>query len=152
MPSFSKTKILPHSAEKIYKLVMDIEKYPEFLPWCKNAKITKVISAENLQADLLISFKGFFEKYSSNVIHLQNDNYYKVNVCAISGPFKNLENSWKISAIDEENCEVDFFIEFEFSSIFLGKMIGMIFEKATEKMMDAFEERARGIGGNFPLE
>jgi len=145
MPSFSKTKILPHSAEKIYKLVMDIEKYPEFLPWCKNAKITKVISDENLQADLLIHFKGFFEKYSSNVIHSKSDDTYEVNVRAISGPFKNLENLWKISKIDEKNCEVDFFIEFEFNSIFLGKMIGMIFEKATEKMMDAFEERARKI-------
>ncbi len=145
MPSFSKTKILSHSAEKIYKLVMDIEKYPEFLPWCKNAKITKVISDENLQADLLINFKNFFEKYSSNVVHSKNGDVYEVNVKAISGPFKNLENRWKISKIDEENCQVDFFIEFEFNSIFLGKMIGMIFEKATEKMMDAFEERAKKI-------
>ncbi len=145
MTSFIKTKILPHNADKIYKLVMDIEKYPEFLPWCKNAKITKIISDENLQADLLIHFKGFFEKYSSNVIHSKNDNMYEINVRAISGPFKNLENVWKISKIDEENCEVNFFIEFEFNSFFLGKMIGMIFEKACEKMMDAFEERAKKI-------
>ena len=145
MHSFSKSKALPHNAKKIYELVMDIEKYPEFLPWCKNAKITRKISDENLQADLLIHFKGFFEKYSSNVIHSKNDDVYEVNVKAISGPFKNLENRWRITKIDEENCQVDFFIEFEFNSIFLGKMIGMIFEKATEKMMDAFEERAKKI-------
>lgn len=145
MPSLNRTKILPHNAKKIYDLVMDIEKYPEFLPWCKNARITKVISENNLQADLLINFKNFFEKYSSNVVHTQNGDVYEVNVKAISGPFKNLENRWKILKIDEENCQVDFFIEFEFNSIFLGKMIGMIFERATEKMMDAFEERAKKI-------
>ena len=144
MPSLTQSKTLPHSSRAIYELVMDIEKYPEFLPWCRSAKITEKISDENLQADLLINFKNFFEKYSSDVRHGKNSqNHYFVDVVAIKGPFKSLVNKWEIREISEEKCEVEFFIEFEFNSIFLMKLLGGFFEKAAEKMMAAFEERAR---------
>lgn len=143
MPSLTQKKILPHSAQNMFELVMDIEKYPDFLPWCKAAKITKIISDKNLEADLLINFKSFLEKYSSNVEHgKNNDGSYYINVVAIRGPFKNLVNRWNFREVAEKKCEVEFFIDFEFSSFLLGKMIGLIFEKAAEKMMDAFEKRA----------
>lgn len=143
MPSLTQTKILPYSASKMHQLVMDIEKYPEFLPWCKQAKIVKKISSQNLHADLLINFKNFFEKYRSDVKHGQNqDSSYFIDVEAIEGPFKKLNNRWKFRDLDNGKCEVEFFIDFEFNSIFLTKMIGFIFEKAAEKMMAAFEERA----------
>jgi coenzyme Q-binding protein COQ10 len=144
MPSLTQTKTLPYSAHSIYQLVMDIEKYPEFLPWCKQAKIIEKISEKNLRADLLINFKNFFEKYRSDVKHGKNDDGFFVDVVAIDGPFKSLVNKWQIS--DSENkksCEVKFFIEFEFNSFFLEKMIGGIFARATEKMMTAFEKRAK---------
>lgn len=146
MPSLTQTKILPHSAKSMYELVMDIEKYPEFLPWCKQAKITEVISEKNLQADLLINFKSFFEKYSSDVQHekIDENNYY-INVVAIRGPFKSLVNKWKFRELENKKCEVEFFIEFEFNSFLLTKMIGAIFERAAEKMMDAFEKRAADL-------
>jgi len=143
MPQLTQLKTIPHPAEKIYELVMDIEKYPEFLPWCKQAKIIKKISEENLHADLLINFKNFFEKYRSDVKHGRSlDGSYFVDVVAIEGPFKKLINRWKFCDLENEKCEVEFFIEFEFNSIFLTKMLGAIFEKAAEKMMTAFEARA----------
>ncbi len=99
---------------------------------------------------MLINFKNFFEKYSSDITHGKSDDVtYYVNVVAIRGPFKNLVNKWKFRELENQKCEVEFFIEFEFNSIFLTKMIGTIFEKAAEKMMSAFEERARNISTNF---
>lgn len=150
MPSLTQFKTLPYSAKKMHDLVMDIEKYPEFLPWCKQAKITETISPNNLHADLLINFKNFFEKYSSDVKHgRHHDGSYFVDVVAVKGPFKNLVNKWKFRDVEnEEKCEVEFFIEFEFNSFFLTKMIGAIFEKAAEKMMAAFETRAQTIYKN----
>ena len=146
MPSLTQTKTLPYSAELIYQLVIDIEKYPEFLPWCKQAKIVRKISDNNLEADLLINFKSFFEKYRSDVKYKKDSQgLYFIDVTAIEGPFKNLTNKWKISPLENGNCEVSFFIEFEFNSIILSKMIGTIFAKATEKMMSAFEERAKNL-------
>lgn len=145
MPEIRKHKILPHGAKEIYSLVMDIEKYPEFLPWAKNAKIVEIISPDNLHADLMIDFKGFLKKYRSDVEHKYQDNIYKIDVHAISGPFKKLYNHWRIKEIDEKSCEVEFYIDFEFNSKFLTKLIGAIFERANEKIMNAFEERAKDV-------
>ncbi len=142
MPSLSEKRILAHKAQKIYDLVMDIEKYPEFLPWCKQAKIIEVISPNNLRADLLVNFKNFFEKYRSDVKHGKEQDVYFIDVVAIEGPFKKLVNKWRIRDLEDGKCEVEFFIDFEFNSIILSKLIGVIFEKATQKMMSAFEERA----------
>ncbi len=143
MPALTQTKTLPYSAQKIYELVMDIEKYPEFLPWCRQAKIIEKISQENLRADLLINFKNFFERYRSDVKHGESRiGEYFVDVVAIEGPFKKLINKWEFRDLENGKCEVKFFIEFEFNSLFLTKMISPIFEKAAEKMMTAFEERA----------
>lgn len=144
MPSFTQSKILPYPAHAIYELVMDIEKYPEFLPWCKQAKIVAKISEANLQADLLVNFKNFFEKYRSDVQHGQAaDGSYFVDVVAIEGPFKKLVNQWRIDELEPQKCQVDFFVDFEFNSFFLTKVIGPIFERAAVKMMTAFEERAK---------
>lgn len=146
MPKLTQTKTLPYSAKQMHDLVMDIEKYPEFLPWCKQAKITEKISEKNLHADLLINFKSFFEKYSSDVKHGESSSgEFFVDVIAIRGPFKNLTNKWKFRDLESGKCAVEFFIEFEFNSIFLTKMIGGIFEKAAEKMMTAFESQAAAI-------
>ena len=146
MPTLTQTKTLPYSAKKMYDLVMDIEKYPEFLPWCKQTKIVEKISDENLRADLLINFKSFFEKYRSDVKHANPaSGHYFIDVVAIDGPFKKLINKWEFREIENEKCEVKFFIEFQFNSFFLEKMLGSIFERATEKMMNAFEERAGKI-------
>lgn len=146
MPSITQSKTLPHKAQHLYNLVMDIEKYPEFLPWCKQAKIIEKISEENLRADLLINFKNFFEKYRSDVKHGKSGSGdYFIDVVAIEGPFKSLVNKWKFRELDDGRCEVEFFIEFEFNSVFLTKMIGGIFSKAAEKMMMAFEKRAAEV-------
>ncbi|MFT5703402.1 MAG: coenzyme Q-binding protein COQ10 [Rickettsiales bacterium] len=142
MPSHTEKKILPFSAKQMFDLVMDIEKYPEFLPWCLAAKITKENSENSLEAGLVINFKGFTQKYSSNVrTSTTIDGELLISVAAIDGPFRNLVNAWEFKDI-KDGCEVKFFIDFEFKSMILGKMIGMIFEKATNKMIDAFEKRA----------
>ena len=149
MPSLTQSKTLPYSSNQMQSLVMDIEKYPEFLPWCKQAKIVEQISADNLRADLLINFKSFFEKYRSDVKHgRSSDGGHFIDVVAIEGPFKKLVNNWKFRDLEDGKCQVEFFIEFEFNSIFLTKMLGVIFERATEKMMTAFEGRALEMFGS----
>ncbi len=143
MPKFSEKKILPHKPKQIFDLVMDIEKYPEFLPWCKQARIVKIISPQNLEADLLIGFKGFLEKYRSDVkFFLDENNVFTIQTKAIEGPFKQLFSEWKIKSHENNSCEIEFFIDFSFNSFLLEKMIGVIFEKATQKMVKVFEERA----------
>lgn len=143
MTIITEIKIMPIPAKLIYDLVVDVKKYPEFLPWCKSASISSVIDDKNFHAELLINFKNIFEKYTSAVHHLQiSDNEYCVEAIAIKGPFKNLINRWKITKIEPHKTQVDFYLQFEFNSILLNKMLGGIFSLATEKMINSFENRA----------
>jgi len=143
MPKIQESRKMQFSAKEIYDLVIDIEKYPEFLPWCSNANICKIINDQQIHADLVINFKSIYEKYTSDVIFKKiNDDEFFVEARAIKGPFKSLINQWKITKIDNHHCSVNFFLEFEFNSLLLSKMLGAIFSSATEKMMQAFENRA----------
>jgi len=147
MPSHKEIKILPRSAKQMFDLVMDVESYPKFLPWCLAAKITSRFSDNHLNADLVINFKGFSQKYSSDIRASKTiDNEFLISVVAIDGPFKSLVNSWQFKDLSSQNtdasCRVEFFIDFEFKSMILGKMIGIVFEKASNKTIDAFEKRA----------
>ena len=109
MPKIIETKIMNFSAKEIYDLVVDIESYPQFLPWCKSAHISKQVSASNIQAELLINFKNIFEKYTSDVIFLQKSaTEFFVEAKAIKGPFKSLINQWKITEIDHKKTQVEF--------------------------------------------
>lgn len=146
MTKITESKIMPFSAQQIYELVINIEDYPQFLPWCRNANIIKKIAANNIHAELLINFKNIFEKYTSDVTFNKiSEQKYIVEAKAIKGPFKNLTNRWEIYAIDSRKAKVDFFLEFEFNSIILTKMLGAIFSSATQKMINAFEERAEEL-------
>ena len=149
MPSHSEIKTLHYSAKQMFDLVLDVEKYPQFLPWCPAAKIIKRFDSKELnchfEADLVIHFKGFTQKYSSDVKAAKNLNgEFIINTTAIDGPFKNLVNHWQFQDITG-GCQVKFFIDFEFKSLILDKMIGMIWQKATNKMIAAFETRAQTI-------
>ncbi len=145
MPSFTQEKELNFSAKQMYDLVMDIEKYPEFLPWCKKGEIVNRSSNNLLEADLLIDFKNIYETYRSKVNHCQEGDDYFVDVEAISGPFQLLLNNWHFKKIDYANCQIFFHVEFEFNSKILTKLIGLIFKEASKKMVRAFEDRAREV-------
>ncbi len=143
MTIINETKIMPFNSRLIYDIVVDVKKYPEFLPWCKSVNISSEIDNKNCHAELLINFKNIFEKYTSAVHHLQiSENEFVVEAVAIKGPFKNLINRWKITEIDSVKTKVDFYLQFEFNSILLNKLLGGIFSLATEKMINSFENRA----------
>ena len=131
---------MPYKADLIDQVIMDIEKYPEFLPWCQKARIISK-SDDFLTADLCVEFKGFTENYVSKVNRDAKNGEYYIEVVAISGPFKLLRSIWSIKQLDN-GAEVDFSIDFQFKSRILDMVIGMVFSATTEKMIGAFEARA----------
>lgn len=145
MPSLKSTKIFRYKAQQIFDLVVDVQKYPEFLPWCKKCQITNQISDNQFEAIMVIKFKGVIEQYKSNVEYGKKDDGFFINVRAIEGPFKRLTNIWNFTEISHNFCQVSFDIDFEFKSIILSKIIGQLFTKATEKMIKAFEDRAENL-------
>lgn len=148
MHKFQDSRLLKYDAKIVRDVILDIEKYPEFLPWCSKATI---ISSNGLGTNegevvavLDITFKGMSESYTSKVnFRTEKDNFF-INVDAIKGPFRKLTNKWQIFSI-KDGCKVDFFIDFEFKSKILDMVIGMVFNAATVKMINSFEKRVREV-------
>lgn len=147
MPKHREERVLPYTAEQMFDLVADIEKYPEFLPWCVAARVVKR-SHNVLMADLVIRFKAFQEKYTSKVAlcRPEGSEAGSIDVTMVQGPFSHLENDWVFTP-HPEGCLVGFMIDFRFKSVLLEKMIGFMFDKAFNHMVEAFEKRAEQLYG-----
>ncbi|MDC1134411.1 type II toxin-antitoxin system RatA family toxin [Alphaproteobacteria bacterium] len=131
-------RILKHKPLNLFNLVSDVKKYPEFLPWCLDARV-KNFSEYKLDADLIIGFKIYKEVYSSQIL-LDYTNY-KITVDYKDGPFKHLNNYW-IFKDNPEGCEVEFMVDFKFKSNFLQSIMETLFTEAVLRMVKAFENRA----------
>lgn len=148
MPTHTEKRIMPHSATQMYDLIGNISDYPKFLPWCVAARVKKTTPLENeigtvVDADLVISFKLFREKFDSRVT--LRPEALKIDVEYLDGPFKYLNNHWEFTPLDDESCEVDFFVDFEFKSAILQAAIGVVFNEAMQRIVKAFEQRAAEI-------
>lgn len=144
MPTHRETRVLPYTPEQIFDLVADVERYPEFLPWCVGARVSRREEAL-IVADLMIGFKMIRERYTSKV-KLDRPNRIDVDY-GHDGPFRHLENHWQFKPADGGGCEVDFFLDFEFRSRMLQRLIGVVFQEAVRRMVAAFENRAKVIYG-----
>jgi coenzyme Q-binding protein COQ10 len=146
MPTHVEERVLHYTPEQLFELVADIERYPEFLPWCVGARI-KERQAGLIVADLIIGFRMFRERFTSRV---SLDRPRRIDVTYADGPFRYLNNHWTFTA-DVEGCRVGFFVDFEFRSRLLQKVIEVLFSEAVRRMVGAFERRARDLYG-APLD
>lgn len=148
MPTHSEVRSLPYSASQMYALVADVERYSEFLPWCSAARIRQRVQkgeSEILDADLVISFKVFREKFGSRVTLWEN--MHKIDTEYLDGPFKYMQSNWSFSDTDE-GCDVEFFVDFEFKNAILQRIIGVVFNEAMQRIVRAFETRAAALYGS----
>jgi len=130
---------LDYSDNKIFDLICDIERYSDFLPWCKKANVYNKIN-NVFYSDITVGFNLINETFTSKVLVNRPS---EVISSAISGPFKKMSNKWNINALSNNSCEVTLIIEYEFKSLILKNLIGIFFDQATRKMIQAFEERAK---------
>lgn len=145
MPTHRETRIFPYSQKQVFDLVADVERYPEFLPWCVACRIKSRESATQFTAELAVGFKMVRERFTSRVTL---DPPQGITVTYLSGPFQHLTNSWTFRpAAKGPGTEVEFFLEFEFRSQLLQKLIGVLFEEAVHRMVAAFEGRADKLYG-----
>ena len=126
MIKFNVNKLLPYSSLQIFDLVIDINSYPDFLPWCLSAKEYGT-NKKKFVADLEIGYKFLKESFSSEVLANSPKRIFST---AISGPFKVLNNEWQFKDLSNNKCEVQLKIEFEFKSALMHGMIGKIFENS----------------------
>jgi coenzyme Q-binding protein COQ10 len=131
----------------MYDLVADVGTYPEFLPWCAAARVTGLTPGKDctvMEADLVISFKVFREKFASRVTLWPDTR--RIDTEYIDGPFRHMRSTWAFRDAPG-GCEVDFFVDFEFRNAILQKVIGLVFNEAMQRIVRAFESRAVALYG-----
>ncbi len=147
MPSHSEIRLLPYEAQQMYDLVADVAQYPKFLPWCAAASVRKVTplgEARLMEADLVVSFQAFRERFGSRVM-LWSDNS-KIDTEFIDGPFRYMKANWTFED-RPDGCKVAFHVDFEFKNLILQGIIGFVFNDAMQRIVRAFEARASKLYG-----
>ena len=148
MPTHSETRTLPYTAQQMYDLVAEVASYPKFLPWCAAARIRSRKpegDAELMLADLVISFKVFRERFGSKV--LLHPSEKSIDTEYLDGPFKFLKSTWDFKDV-EGGCDVSFYVDFEFKNAILQGIIGVVFNEAMHRIVQAFEKRAEELYGS----
>jgi coenzyme Q-binding protein COQ10 len=149
MPQFTTRRRVRHSAEDMFDLVADVERYPEFVPLCKDLKLRKrEPSGEGVEivvADMTVSFKLVRESFRSRIT--LDRPKLQILVEYLQGPFSHMENRWTFTPAGEDASEVEFFINYEFRSRMLGILMGSMFDVAFRRFASAFEARADKVYG-----
>lgn len=150
MPSFSSKRRVRHSANEMFDLVADVERYPEFVPLCQSLKVRQRTTApdgkEVVVADMTVSFKLVRETFTSKVT-LDRPNL-KIFVEYLRGPFSHMENRWTFEPKPDQGCDIGFFITYEFKSRMLAILMGAMFDAAFQRFAAAFEKRADAVYGS----
>jgi len=147
MPKLQETKIVPIERSILFAVVADVAAYGDYLPWCLGTRVYNQRTDE-FDADLLIGFKMFRERYTSRVSLTPET---KIISRAIRGPLKHLINIWTFEDAGADSTKVSLDLDFEFSTRVLNNAIGGVFADASVKMMDAFAGRAKAIASGEAL-
>lgn len=148
MPSHSETRRLPYTAQQMYDLVADVGRYPDFIPWIAASRVRSVTDRgdhDEMLADLIVGFKMFRERFLSKVDLFGEEK--RIDTAYIEGPFKHMLSTWAFRDLDEGGCEVAFDVDFEFKSRLLQGAAGLFFHEAMQRIVRAFEARAKVLYG-----
>ncbi|QCI97834.1 type II toxin-antitoxin system RatA family toxin [Agrobacterium larrymoorei] len=146
MPHFETRRLVKHSPDRMYALVADVEKYPEFLPLCEGLTVRSRKERDGkslLVADMTVGYKAIRETFTTQVLLKPEE--HAIDVKYLDGPFKYLDNRWRFEPAPDGGCSVYFFIDYEFKSRLLGAVMGSMFDRAFRMFAEAFEARADRI-------
>ncbi|MBF0447497.1 MAG: type II toxin-antitoxin system RatA family toxin [Magnetococcales bacterium] len=141
MPKIRVKEILPLTCEQIYSVVVDVESYPKFLPWCTKTR-TWDDQGTQFMAELTVSFKGIRETFQTLDVIEPNK---KIEINLKSGPFQYLVSTWQFIPLEENRTQVEFFIDFRFSNRMKEMIMGPVFTQVSKQMIGAFKKRAFAI-------
>ena len=149
MPQFTTRRRVRHSADEMFDLVADVERYPAFVPLCRDLKVRERSPAgegvEVIVADMTVAYKLVRESFRSRVT--LDRPKLQILVEYLQGPFSHMQNRWTFTPAGEQACDVEFFIDYEFRSRMLGMLMGAMFDAAFRRFATAFEQRADQVYG-----
>jgi coenzyme Q-binding protein COQ10 len=147
MPTHAERRVLPYTPQQMFDLVAAIDRYPEFLPWCVAARVTRR-EGDVVWADMVVGFRLFRERFASRVTIDRPG--LTIDVAYDHGPLRHLDNRWRFEPHGEGQCLVDFRVDFSFRSRLLQMAVEALFNEAVRRMVGAFEGRAHALYGPRP--
>lgn len=141
MHSIKRTVLLPYSAAQMFALVADVEKYPEFMPWCGGAQVKEHLE-DGMVASIIISFAKIKQTFTTRNRHEYPN---KIELKLVDGPFSSLQGTWSFIELDETACKVEFVLDYAFNSRPLELLIGPVFNRIANSFIDSFTQRAQKL-------
>ncbi|MDH3451517.1 MAG: type II toxin-antitoxin system RatA family toxin [Gammaproteobacteria bacterium] len=138
MPSIRRSALVPYSARQMFELVNDIESYPAFLPWCRRAQITSRQTGQ-VTATIQIAKGPVAKQFSTRNVLVQDQ---RIDMQLLDGPFRSLQGSWSFGEDRSGLCQVAFELDFEYSSALIATTLGPLFERAADRLVQSFCQRA----------
>ncbi len=143
MSTIRKSALVPYSAHEMFVLVADVESYREFLPWCGSSRILSR-DEDSVAAAIEIAYSGVHKTFTT-INRMQTDKMIEMRL--VEGPFKHLFGYWSFLALDERASKVSLDMEFEFSNAMLGLVMGPVFSRIANDLVDSFRRRAEQLYG-----
>ncbi len=143
MPEVVKSVLVPYTAEQMFALVDDVERYPEFLPWCSGAQVARGIE-HTTRATVQISYRGIKQRFTTANTKVPPQS---ITMKLIDGPFRALDGQWRFNGLGGRGCKIEFRLQYEFSNRVLAALMGPVFGYIADTMVDAFVKRAERVYG-----
>lgn len=143
MQSVKRSALVSYSAEDIYKLVVDVRSYPEFLNWCSGSEVLEE-EGEHMIARVDIDFKGVKQSFTTRNHHYPTT---RIDIEFVSGPFSQLMGSWKFLELDQQACKIELDLNFDFSNPIMVRLVGPVFKWIADNQVEAFVRRAQQVYG-----
>jgi ribosome-associated toxin RatA of RatAB toxin-antitoxin module len=143
MPEVTKTVIVPYVPAQMFALVDEVERYPEFLPWCTAGEVS-LRDDKLTRATLRIGFRGVRQSFST-----ENSKRapHEMSMRLLEGPFRTLDGLWRFNELGGQGCKIEFRLAYEFSSRVLETLVGPVFSHIANTMVEAFVKRADKMYG-----
>lgn len=146
MKTVTKSVLIWHSPQEMYRLVTDVDHYSQFLPWCDRARVVSA-DALGMTAEIGIAFSGIHQTFTTRNLHVPDR---QVIIKLVNGPFSQLDGEWNFVPLGDASqraCRVELTLNYAFGSAMLGKLVGPVFDKIAASMVDAFVKRAAQVYG-----
>jgi ribosome-associated toxin RatA of RatAB toxin-antitoxin module len=143
MALVEKSVLIEYSAERMHSLVSDVERYPDFLPWCSGAHV-ETREDGVVCASLSIDYHGIKQSFKTEN---RSSPPQRIEIRLVSGPFRQLDGEWRFTALAPQACKIEFRLHYEFSNRLLEKLVGPVFKHIANSLLDAFLRRAQQLYG-----
>lgn len=143
MESINRSALLPYTPQEMYGLVVDIESYPRFLPWCEGSRVLSRDDDE-VRASIDFAVGSVTKSFTTRNRHQVNK---MIEMHLVDGPFSRLDGCWRFDPLGDEGCKISLFLEYDFSSRMLSVVVGSVFSHIANTLVDAFQQRAVEVYG-----